>query len=359
MHFSAKVKKHTLNFSFAAGTSRGVLHKKDSWFLLLEAGGKTGIGEAAPLEGLSKEDCALEHFWPGVLKRLEAADLPRTPEEALSFAAGAAGSVASIQFAIETALLDWLQGGARCLFDTPFYRGESCLPINGLIWMGERVTMRRRIDEKLAEGFSCLKLKIGALAFNEELELLHYIRSHYPASELMLRVDANGAFLPAEAHEKLQQLAAYDLHSIEQPIRQGQTKAMQALCRQSPIPIALDEELIGIREPAAKENLLDELAPPYIILKPSLLGGMAETAEWIRLAEARQIGWWITSALEANIGLNAIAQFVATYAPTLPQGLGTGQLYTNNIPSPLSVEEGNLCYLPQQPWDLSLLYPAG
>lgn len=332
-----------------------MLHKKDSWFLMVEAQGRMGIGEAGPLQGLSKEGCDLDPFWPGILKRLESSDLPANEEEVFSFAAGAAGSIASIQFAIETALLDWLKGGQRCLADTPFYRGEECLPINGLIWMGDRETMRQRIDEKLEQGFSCLKLKIGSLDFKEELDLLRYIRSHYDSRRLMLRVDANGAFSPAEAPEKLRQLAEWELHSIEQPIGQGQGKAMRELCLSSPIAIALDEELIGIRKTVDKIKLLELLAPPYIILKPSLLGGMAETAEWIRLAEERQIGWWITSALEANIGLNAIAQFTAAYTPSLPQGLGTGQLYTNNIPSPLTVEKGTICHRPDKGWDLSLL----
>ncbi|AHM58616.1 o-succinylbenzoic acid synthetase [Flammeovirgaceae bacterium 311] len=355
MHFSAKVRKHRLQFYFSAGTSRGILHFKDSWFLKLEAAGRCGVGEAGPLAGLSPEGTELDALWPQVLKNMDSGGIPKTIEEVYQLAAGAAEGVASIQFALETAMLDWLLGGEKKLFNNSFSSGASCISINGLIWMADKGTMKSRIDEKLNEGFSCLKLKIGAIDFKEELSLLAYIRSLYPAEELVIRVDANGAFSPAEAPTKLSQLAEWDLHSIEQPIRQGQYIAMQQLCRQSPIAVALDEELIGMTTTLQKQELLDKLQPPYIILKPSLLGGLAATGEWIKLAEERGIGWWITSALESNIGLNAIAQFTAQFSPELPQGLGTGKLYTNNLPSPLEVENGFLCYRQDAAWDLSLL----
>lgn len=355
MQFTSSVYKHTLNFHFSAGTSRGVLHQKDSWFLQISAEGRKGIGEAGPLPGLSPEGAELKDYWPEVLKSLQKSPLPQSLEDVISIAAQTAGGIASIQFALETALLDWLRGGRHLLFESGFTQGTSCLPINGLIWMAERETMRKRIDEKMAQGFNCLKLKIGAIDFREELSLLQYIRSQYSAANLTIRVDANGAFSPAEAPEKLARLAEWDLHSIEQPIKPGQVDNMRELCRTSPVPIALDEELIGIRDKDKGAQLLDAIMPPYIILKPSLLGGLAATESWINMARERGIGWWVTSALESNIGLNAIAQYTATHHPDMPQGLGTGQLYTNNIPSPLRVEKGVLCYQPQQGWDLSVL----
>jgi O-succinylbenzoate synthase len=355
MQFTPTVLKHTLNFHFSAGTSRGVLQKKDSWFLKLEAGGRFGVGEAGPLSGLSPEGTALDGLWPPVLQALKFIHPPSSEQEVFLLAAQLAGGVASIRFALETALLDWLRGGDRVLYRNSFTMGHTSIPINGLIWMADRETMKARIDEKIAQGFNCLKLKIGAIDFKEELSLLEYIRSHYNAKQLIIRVDANGAFAPAQAREKLQRLAVWQIHSIEQPIQPGQWEAMRSLCKDSAIPVALDEELIGVTDSARQAALLDYLMPPYIILKPSLLGGLAATDGWIRLAEERGIGWWITSALEANIGLNAIAQFTATYSPELPQGLGTGQLYTNNLPSPLVVAGGKLHHKPQDGWDLSLL----
>ncbi|WP_224998876.1 o-succinylbenzoate synthase [Cesiribacter sp. SM1] len=355
MQISAKVRKHKLQFYFSAGTSRGVLHFKDSWFIRVDANGTSGIGEAGPLAGLSPEGTDLDQYWPQVLKNLESKPMPQNQEEAYRLAELAAEGVASIRFALETAYLDWLGGGEKILFRNSFSAGNSSIPINGLIWMADRATMKERIDDKMQEGYRCLKLKIGAIDFREELSLLEYIRSQYGAEELVIRVDANGAFSPSEAQSKLEQLAAWDLHSIEQPIRQGQYAAMQSLCKSSPVPVALDEELIGITAFQKKQELLDILRPPYIILKPSLLGGLAATREWIQLAEERNIGWWITSALESNIGLNAIAQFTAQYAPDLPQGLGTGKLYTNNLPAPLEVERGYLSYRQERGWDLSLL----
>ena len=355
MQFSAKVRKHTLQFYFSAGTSRGVLEEKDSWFIILDAEGKTGIGEAGPLAGLSPEGISLDDLWPNVLQKLQEEHIPRTRTDAFIMAKRVAGDIPSIQFALEMAMLDWIGGGKKILYKNKFSEGKTCISINGLIWMADKNTMKARINEKLDQGFTCLKLKIGAIDFREELSLLEYIRKHYSESNLMIRVDANGAFKPEEAMLKLEQLAKWGLHSIEQPIKKGQYREMALLCSQSPVPVALDEELIGISAREQKQELLDQVRPPYIILKPSLLGGLASTEEWITLAEERGIGWWITSALESNIGLNAIAQFTAEYAPLMPQGLGTGQLYTNNIASPLAVRKGYLCYEQDQPWDTSLL----
>jgi o-succinylbenzoate synthase len=250
----------------------------------------------------------------------------------------------SLRFALETALLDLQTGGKKRLYDNAFSRGEQGLPINGLIWMGDKEFMQQQIRKKLAEGYTCLKLKIGSLDFALELDILKQIREVAGAEELTVRVDANGAFSPDEAFRKLERLARYELHSIEQPIKQGQPEQMQQLCAYTPVPIALDEELIGVQQPVQQTELLDFIKPQYIILKPTLLGGLDASAAWIRLAEERQIGWWMTSALESNIGLNAISQFTANYPVTMPQGLGTGQLYHNNIPSPLEIRDGNLWY---------------
>ena len=249
---------------------------------------------------------------------------------------------------------DLAMGGKRKFYDNYFTQGNP-IPINGLIWMGKVDFMRQQIIAKLENGFTCLKLKIGAIDFATELELLASIRQEFSADEIEIRVDANGAFTPETALEKLQRLAEYDLHSIEQPIKQGQWEQMALLCEHSPIPIALDEELIGINQTKEKQELLDVIRPQYIILKPSLVGGFRASQEWIAEAEKRNLPWWITSALESNIGLNAIAQFTANTNNNLPQGLGTGQLYTNNIPSPLEVEAGQIYYRHDLTWDFSPL----
>ena len=244
-------------------------------------------------------------------------------------------------------------GGRRQLYLNAFSQGQEVLPINGLVWMGDAGFMREQIQQKLAAGYSCLKLKIGGLEFATELALLAEIRAVAGPEKLTLRVDANGAFAPAEAPRQLAQLAEFGLHSIEQPIKAGQTAALAALCRTSPLPIALDEELIGTTEPTRQAALLDEIRPAYIVLKPTLLGGHAATRRWIALAEARGLGWWLTSALESNVGLNAVAQLTGEYnVHGFPQGLGTGQLYHNNVAAPLHVGGGVLRYDPAGPWEL-------
>lgn len=241
------------------------------------------------------------------------------------------------------------------LFDTDFTAGNASIPINGLIWMGDKDFMKQQIVEKLNTGFSCIKMKIGAIDFASEIALLKSIRQTFSRDEIELRVDANGAFSPKGALDKLQQLAALDIHSIEQPIKQGQWQEMARLCKDTPLPIALDEELIGVFTLDEKIKLLDTIKPQYIILKPSFIGGFKGTDEWIALAEKRNIGWWITSALESNIGLSAIAQYTATKNSTLPQGLGTGSLYTNNIPAPLTVKAGAILNDTSQQWDLDTI----
>jgi O-succinylbenzoate synthase len=347
---------HDLRFKFPAGTSRGVLQQKKSWFILVEADAKSGIGEAGPLPGLSPDDVPdFEHHLKRICLALEEAAMPTNESEALHLAEVLCGEqLPSIRFALETALLDWLNGGRRLIFDNAFVQGQMAIPINGLIWMGDKEVMRQRMKEKLADGYGCLKMKIGAIGFEDECRILEEVRQNFSPEELVLRVDANGAFSPDEAPDKLARLFRYAIHSIEQPIKAGQIAAMEAVCRQSPVPVALDEELIGQPAPARKA-LLEAIKPAYIILKPGLLGGFAACRHWISLAEALNIGWWITSALESNIGLNAISQFTASYQPEMPQGLGTGQLYHNNIPSPLRIEGGMLGYNAGATWNLDVL----
>jgi o-succinylbenzoate synthase len=260
----------------------------------------------------------------------------------------------SIAFGIETALLDLKAKGSKILFQNDFSQSEKGIPINGLVWMGDKAFMQKQIREKIKNGYHCIKLKIAALDFNTELEILADIRKQFSPKDIEIRLDANGAFHATEALEKLEKLAKFEIHSIEQPIRQGQSNEMAELCMQSPIPIVLDEELIGIA-PADREQLLEKIKPAYIILKPSLLGGFNTCENWIRLAKTHNIDWWITSALESNIGLNAIAQWTYTLNSPLPQGLGTGQLYHNNIPSPLQIENAQLFYNPKEQWDLNTL----
>jgi o-succinylbenzoate synthase len=343
MSLKVNLSERVLHFKQPAGTSRGTYTTRRSWFITLtDENGRQGIGECAPLPNLSCDDI------PNYAEKLSTfcesfvSEANLTPYSTLH----TPQDYPSMLFGLETALLN-LQVGSTMLFDTPFGRGEEGIPINGLVWMGTFEEMRERIEQKLAQGFHCVKLKIGAIDFNQELELLKKIRSRYSRREIELRVDANGAFSPDDALQKLEQLSLYDIHSIEQPIRQGQWGDMAFLCRESPIPIALDEELIGVNDSYSKGQLLDIIKPAYIILKPSLHGGMAGTKEWIDLANDRHIGSWITSALESNVGLNAIAHLTAyLYGPHIerPQGLGTGQLFTDNIPMPLEIKGDKLWY---------------
>ncbi len=351
---------HTLHFTFPAGTSRGVMTTRLTHFIVLEQAGKRGIGECAPLAGLSEDDVPnLPSLIELVLQRVAKRPVPRSAREVFQLARDVVPTnLPSVRFGLETALLDLLHGGQRLMFPSVMRPQFRPLPINGLVWMGEPAFMQRQIDEKLEQGFRCIKLKIGAINFDDELRLLTNIRKRYSEEVVTLRVDANGAFSVAGAMKKLQQLAKISIHSIEQPIASGQTEAMAALCRDSPIPIALDEELIGWHKREERGQLLDIIRPQYIILKPTLLGGLAAADDWVALAKDRAIGWWVTSALESNVGLNAIAQWVATYEPTMPQGLGTGQLYHDNIESPICINQGQLYYDPARAWDESLFNQA-
>jgi len=338
--------KYTLNLTEERGTSRGWLQTKDSWFIKVwneEIPAEVGIGECSYLPGLNPEKSeTYETKVAEICKRIN--DHEFWLEKGLR-------EFPSIHFGLETALLDLEKKGSKILFESSFSNSKKATPINGLIWMGTFENMMEQVDEKIAAGFSCIKLKIGAIDFEKELHILKSIREK--SSEIEIRVDANGAFSPSEALEKLHQLSEFDLHSIEQPIKQGLPATMNQLCKESPLPIALDEELIGKFTRKHKAKTLDEINPPYIILKPSLIGGIKGSKQWIELAEERGIKWWITSALESNIGLNAISQFVATTGNTMFQGLGTGKLYTNNIPSPLNVIGDEIHYRKDLKWDLS------
>jgi o-succinylbenzoate synthase len=328
----ARFKKHRLYFKRPSGTSRGILTYKDSWFLVLHAHGKTGIGECSILEGLSPDDPQrIEAVLSSLCSALEAGntlpDLTVWP---------------AIQMGLETALCSLEGTHSFSLYPSKFTQGKGAIPINGLVWMGSFESMNTQIRNLLMAGYNCIKLKIGALDFERELDLLAQLRKEFTEKEIILRVDANGAFQPDEALEKLKRLSEYKVHSIEQPIGINQWQKMADLCSKTPVPIALDEELIGPHTAESKHQLLKEIKPQFIILKPSLLGGFKEADQWIQYADNLAIGWWITSALESNIGLNAIAQWTYLKEVSGHQGLGTGSLFTNNISSPLCIKKGCL-----------------
>ena len=342
----ASFKKYDLHFKQPSGTSRGVLKIKETYFIIIEKEGKIGYGETGLFRGLSVDDrpdyevnlkWACDHIHLG----LEALLL-----EFLEFP--------SIQFGLEQAFLSLESENGFDLFPSKFSRGEALIPINGLIWMGSETFMSKQIEEKLEAGFSTIKMKIGAIDFDAEIKLLGAIRSRYTRQEITLRVDANGAFKSENALRKLERLAMLGIHSIEQPIKQGQLSEMTQLCDKTPVPIALADELIGVFKYEQKEALLRRIKPQYIILKPSLIGGFQGTNEWIEIAERLKIKYWVTSALESNIGLNAISQYTYTLCVDMPQGLGTGSLFTNNIESPLEVINGHIQYNTNLRWKINI-----
>lgn len=338
---------YPLNFKQASGTSRGVLTQKDSWFIRIwddKNPDVKGVGECSIIRGLSSDD--RDGYEDKIKEICESID------DYWYYLEDGLTEWPSIYFGLETAFLDFQAKGSKVLFSSDFTKGKAQIPINGLVWMGDSGFMKEQIQQKLEDGFDCLKLKIGAINFDEEIKLLQAIRKDFGADKIELRVDANGAFSPVDALNKLKILSEFQIHSIEQPIKAGQWKAMADLCLSSPLPIALDEELIGVYNSSVKEELLDAIKPQYIILKPSLLGGIKGSQEWIDLAEERNIPWWITSALESNIGLNAIAQWTYTLNNSMPQGLGTGQIYSNNIVSPLYMSKGFLAYDTSAKWEI-------
>ena len=339
--------KYILQFKTPSGTSRGILKTKETWFLYLSKEDKFGVGECGLFRGLSIDDRPdYEDKLKWVCNNIELG-LDILLAKTIHFP--------SIQIGLEQAFLSLQSTSPYKLFVSNFTESNKAIDINGLIWMGDREFMNDQIKEKIAQGFRCLKMKIGAIDFAKEIQLLASIRKEFSINDIELRVDANGAFKPSEALEKLKILSNYDLHSIEQPIRQGHYQEMALLCEETPLPIALDEELIGVFDVTKRTKMLQIIKPQYIILKPSLVGGFKESLEWIELAKKSGIGWWVTSALESNIGLNAIAQWTATLKSSMPQGLGTGGLFTNNFDSPLEVYKGGLYYNKNKNWNFNLI----
>ena len=343
---TATYHKYILNFKTPSGTSRGVLKTKETWFIILESKGKRGIGECGVFRGLSIDDrpdyeeklkwtCNNIHLGLEVLLN-ELVEFP------------------SIQFGLEMAFKSIESHNLFELFPSKFTKGEDSIAINGLIWMGTKQFMKQQIQDKINTGFTCIKMKIGAIDFDTEVDLLKSIRKEFSSNDIELRVDANGAFNPKVALDKLKILSELDLHSIEQPITQGQHAEMASLCEETPLPIALDEELIGVFSVTEKQKLIETINPQYIILKPSLVGGIKGSDEWIEIAKKQKIGWWITSALESNVGLSTIAQYTYLKQNPMPQGLGTGSLFTNNFDCPLHVKNGTLRYDKKNNWKFNI-----
>ncbi|MBN2165222.1 MAG: o-succinylbenzoate synthase [Marinilabiliaceae bacterium] len=339
--------KHTFIFKTPGGTSRGVLKTKPSWIIKLYDDNNptiTGYGECSIIPNLSIDDIPdFENQLNNIINTIDFTH--KTIPNYLP----------AIQFGIQTALLDLKNGGSFKLFNSSFTSGDSGILLNGLIWMGTIEYMKTQIKQKLEQGFRCLKLKIGALNTSDELSLLKKLRDEFSSDILEIRVDANGAFSPKNAPFILNKLHKLKIHSIEQPIKQKQWDEMKTLCHNTPLPIALDEELIGISDESIMSQMILHIKPQFIIIKPGLLGGFNISDKWINIANECHTGWWITSALEGNIGLNAIAQWTATKKTTIPQGLGTGQVFSNNITSPLEIHKSILYYNPLKNWDLSLI----
>lgn len=343
----ASYTQYKLIFKQPGGTSRGVLREKETWFLKIQdEQGNKGIGECGLFRGLSCDDRPdYEYTLAWVCKNIHLGQ-KQLVEQMEEFP--------SIQIGLETAFLSLKANDQQQLMTTDFTLGKVGIPINGLIWMGQPDFMKQQIDEKLAQGFTCLKLKIGALDFEEEINMIKSIRQHFDKNDLSIRVDANGAFAPKNAIQKLEHLASLDIHSIEQPVAPEYKNSLAELCRQTPLPIALDESLIGITDVTKRKVLLQMIRPQFIILKPSLIGGFSGTDSWIKEAEMLGIDWWITSALESNIGLNAIAQYTSTKDIDKPQGLGTGGLFTNNFESPLEILKEELWFNTNKKWDTNI-----
>ena len=336
--------KYLLNFKEPAGTSRGILNEKETWIIQLDDNGKKGIGECGLLRGLSVDDRPdYEDKLNWTCNNIHLGE-QQLWEELREFP--------SIQFGIEMAFLSLKSDNPFVLFPSDFTNFKKSISINGLIWMGDEASMKSQIESKISQGFRCVKLKIGAIDFDKEIDLLRFIRDDFDEKIMEIRVDANGAFNENEALYKIKQITGFKLHSIEQPIKKNNTDMMSVLCKSSQIPIALDEELLGVFSTLEKEALLAKINPQFIVLKPSFIGGFRGTLEWISIANKLKIGWWITSALESNIGLNAIAQFTFLQNTSMPQGLGTGSLYTNNFDSPLTVSNGQLWYDNNIKWNV-------
>lgn len=359
MSLRASFFKKTFHFRFDARTSRGTMKERHSWFIKIWDESNPdcfGIGECGPLPGLSLE-VETEEALKKVVDKINEGQLKPTLTGDLKIISTfvkhsfeTLENYPSIIFSLETALLDLVHGGTRTIFNNEFIKGRP-VPINGLIWMGGLDFMLQQIEIKIQDGFRCIKLKVGGIDFEKECDILQYVRRKYFKLDIEIRLDANGALKPEDAFYKLKELSKFTIHSIEQPLK-PKSEFLPELCRTSPIPVALDEELIGIDTWASKDKLLDHSKPPYIILKPTLHGGLQSCAEWIEVAQARNIGWWLTSALESNVGLNAIAQFACNYSLNMPQGLGTGAIYDDNFEAPLKVDKGLLSYNGRQEWQI-------
>jgi len=325
---------YRLKFKSPATTSREVMTEKVTCFLkIYDEADPThfGIGEAAVFPGLSPE--ANEGFEYKLVELLANIAIGKPTDLTRH---------SSIQFGLEQAIYDYSSGCKGAYFPTDFVAGKADITINGLVWMGSGGEMRQRALDKLSNGFHCVKFKIGALDWAAELAMLKEIRALNDSLEI--RVDANGGLKQNIIMEQLAALADLNVSSIEQPIPKGNIEAMAKLCKETPVPIALDEELIGVYTFEERERLLNEIHPQYIVLKPALCGGFSGAEQWIECARQLGIGWWITSALESNVGLNALAQWTAGFKPTMAQGLGTGALYTNNFEVPLVLEGEKLRY---------------
>ena len=338
--------KHVLKFKSPSGTSRGVLKTKDSWFIVIRDQDRIGVGECSLIEGLS----------PDPLQTFEKTlnEVCKNIKFGLDYFYEKLSSYPSILFGLETAYLSLKSASPFLLFKSSFTKHAANIPINGLVWMGEKKFMQTQILEKIKSGFDCIKIKIGALDFETEIALLKNVRKEFSEKDIEIRVDANCAFSFDNALEKLKYLSDFSLHSIEQPIETGQWENMAYLCENSPLDIALDEELIGLPNDD-KDKMVSAINPKYIILKPSLIGGIKQSEEWISVAKKNNIQWWVTSALESNVGLNAISQWVFNKSLSMKQGLGTGQLFSNNISCSLYIKEGCLYYNSDTSWDLAFL----
>ena len=338
-------KKYKFLFKIPGGTSRGVLHEKYSWFLFLKKNSKVGVGECSIIDGLSIDDSSK------IQTKLDwiCSNINNSP----SFLFNELIDFPALAFGLEMALKAVYAEKENVLFPSDFTNGKTSIPINGLVWMGDIDFMKSQVELKLSEGYKCLKLKIGALDFDKEYSLLKSIRNKYSLSELEIRLDANGAYSYKDSLEILNKLSELNIHSIEQPIKPGQIKQMSKLCLSSPIPIALDEELIGVNAIKNKIKLIEDIKPQYIILKPSLIGGFKSSEEWINILP-NSTKYWVTSALESNVGLSAISQWVHTLNCSLPQGLGTGSLYSNNFSSPLSIKNAKLHYNKNNNWNIKI-----
>ena len=339
--------RHDLHFNFVAITSRQSMTVKETYFIKVfdrNCPDVYGVGECAVFRGLGADDTPdYEERLKALCRNINSINVDDVNES-------------SLRFGLETALRDLATGGRFRIFDSDSWlQGHMSIPINGLVWMGDFDTMKSRLDQKVNDGFKCIKIKVGGIDFERELDLIRYVRDCYASDRLMIRLDANGSMTPRDALGRLERLARYDIHSIEQPIRAGQWKQMREITRNSPIPIALDEELIGTMNYDQRCYLLDATMPRYIILKPSLHGSFLTCDGWIKDAGDREIKWWATSALESNIGLNAIAQWTVSKNVDMSQGLGTGGLYTNNIPSPLVVRDAALAYDSSRAWNIEQL----